>query len=441
MHFKGRKYHLIGIGGIGMSGLARLLLAHGAFVSGSDCTLSSYTEALEKLGAIIYSGHLEENIFVDMTVVYSTGVSPQNPERVAAERLGCTLLHRSECLAHLVEDRKGLFVTGTHGKTTTSSLLTAVLKEAEKDPPFCVGGVVQQFGVNAAVGKGEFFVAEADESDGSFLNYLPYGSIVTNIGREHMEYYQTEKRLREAFVTFIQKVSGPLVYCGDDLVLRELTSSGLSYGFSDGCDWKVKNVQQKGWELLFDLEHSARSYKRIALHLIGEHNALNGAAVFALAMELGVPESAIRNAFARFEGVARRCEKRGEHSGVQFIDDYAHHPTEIRTTLDALRKALPKKRLIAIFQPHRFTRTRDCLGAYFDAFNSVDDLVVTDIYTAGETPIPGITPQKILEETKRGRHVPRSELFKRLATFAGAGDVVITLGAGDITYLAAEASS
>lgn len=438
-------FHFIGIGGIGMSGLARILLGKKAEVSGSDLSHSYVTEGLEKEGAKVFIGHSAQYIKPNMTVVYTTDVKESNPEFAAAKSLQCKMLHRSDLLTALMQPFKTLAVAGTHGKTTTSALLSSVLVSAGLDPAYAVGGIIPQLKSNGGHGKGEYFVAEADESDGTFLKYSPYGAIITNIDLDHMDHFKTEKNLVDAFLQFFAKVQNKesLIWCGDDDKLFALKQPGISYGFNPHCDWRISKFRQSGWQISYDLEYRNKHFADVQVALTGRHNALNSAAVFALAYALGVPEAEIRKAFIEFKGVGRRAEKKGERGGVLFLDDYAHHPTEIATTLKAIKDAVGERRLIAIFQPHRYTRTQSCLGTFGNIFDDADEVVITDIFAARETPIPGLTHEQPMEEIKRSSHIPcryvaRGELAEHLSSYLRPFDVVVTLGAGDITKLSGE---
>lgn len=439
------KCHFIGIGGIGMSGLARILLKQNIQVSGSDISSNYVTEGLVKAGAKVFVGHSPDNISPEMTVIYSTDIKKDNPEFQAALSMKCPMLHRSDLLLQLMHGYKTLAIAGTHGKTTTTALLTAVLSEADFDPCFAVGGILPNLQVNAGYGKGEYFVAEADESDGSFLKYSPWGAIVTNIDTDHMDYYKSDDKLKEAFKDFIGKVesSQNLFWCGDDARLVSLKPKGISYGFDKHCLLRATRFSQEGWSISFDANFKGRAYADIEVALTGRHNALNALAVFGLALSIGVPEQSIRKAFKNFHGVMRRCEKKGESQGVLFIDDYAHHPTEIMATLKALREAAGERRLIAVFQPHRYTRTQECLGTYGKIFDDADALFITDIFGAGETPISGLTSKCIAEEVKQHSTIPfmlvqRKDLAREIGTFLRPHDIVVGLGAGDITKLGPE---
>ncbi len=439
------KFHFIGIGGIGMSGLARIMLSKKMAVTGSDISPNYVIEGLTNAGAKVFIGHSAQHVTPNTTVVYSTDIKQDNPEYQAAVRLQCPLIHRSDLLLQLMSSYKALAVTGTHGKTTTSALLTAVLMEAGLDPAYAVGGVLPQFQTNAGHGHGEYFVAEADESDGTFLKYNSHGAIITNIGLDHMNYFENEATLIQSFKRFADQVESTqhLLWCGDDERLRSLDLPGVSYGFGDKCALRIVKWKQQGWRLTFDIEFQGKHYANIDVALIGKHNALNSAAVFGLALTLGVKEETARRALAKFGGVRRRCEKKGEAQNILVIDDYAHHPTEIQTTLQGIRDASGERRVIAVFQPHRYTRTRDCLGMYSKIFDEVDELIITDIFGAGEAPISGLTSAVVLKEIERTtrtpiRYVSREDLLNILTADLRPHDVLVTLGAGDITKLSAE---
>jgi len=439
------KMHFIGIGGIGMSGLARLMLNKNCQISGSDIASNAIAEGLSKAGATVHIGHKAENITPDMTIVYSTDIKKDNPEYQAALQLKCPIMHRSELLQQIMENFCALAVAGTHGKTTTSSLLTWVLKECGLAPSFAIGGVVPQLATNAHEDKGKHFVAEACESDGTFLNYRPNSAIVTNIDFDHMDYYGSETALIAAFKKFMEQVKDTkhLFWCGDDSRLEKLNAPGINYGFGNHCQLRGSQFQQKGWTTSFDIEFQGKTYAQVEVALTGKHNALNSLAVFGLALSLGIDENAIRAAFKSFGGVLRRCEKKGESHGILFLDDYAHHPTELKATLKAIRSAIGERRLVVVYQPHRYSRAKDCMGHYKGVFNDVDALFVTEIYAAREQPIPGVTHELIIEEIqndlkKRCQFVERQEAADKLRAFIRPHDVVVSLGAGDLTNLSKE---
>lgn len=439
------KFHFIGIGGIGMSGLARILLKKNMLVTGSDISSSYVTEGLSHDGATVFLGHAAHHVPVGATVVYSSDIKKDNPEYQMALEQNYKMMHRSDLLTHLMKDYKTLAIAGTHGKTTTSALLTWVMKHAGKDPSFAIGGMLPQLQTNAGSGQGSYFVAEADESDGTFLKYHSYGAIVTNIDMDHVHHYGNMSDLVKAFNQFLCKVDDSefLFWCGDDTHLLNLHPKGISYGFGKHCQLKLSQLIQKGWKISFHIDYKGKHYSDVELSLIGRHNALNGAAVFGLALSLGIAEEKIREAFLSFGGVKRRCEKKGEIQNILLLDDYAHHPTEIKTTLQGLRQALDGRRLIAIFQPHRYSRTQECLGLYKGIFEDADEIFVTEIYGSGEAPIQGLSSVNIIKEIesdgiKKCRYVVRKDLSKVLSDFVCTHDVIVTLGAGDITKLSYE---
>lgn len=437
-----KHFHFIGIGGIGMSGLAQILLQQGIRVTGSDARLGELTNRLQQQGAVIFEGHRADQVPPGCTVVYTSQVTADNPELTEAKKRGCLLLHRSELLALLSQEKKILAVAGTHGKTTTTALLTSVLVRAGWDPAYAIGGVSNDLPVHARWGNGGYFVLEADESDGSFLRYNPYGAIVTNIDNDHLDHYGSEQKLIEAFGQFILSLQNRerLLWCGDDVSLGLLRPFGDSYGVGKECFWQVSAVKQRGWETFFDLHTHENYFNEVCIRLAGAHNALNAAAVFALAYKLGVPEETIRQALERFSGVGRRAEKVGIINDILVIDDYGHHPTEIKATLQALRQAEPSRRLVVVFQPHRYSRTLHCLDSFGSAFVGADMLFITDIYGAFEPPIAGIDAATLLRKVQQSSHVScrqvgRADLLKAVVEFVRPHDAVVTLGAGDITHL------
>ena len=435
--------HFIGIGGIGMSALARILLQRNRPVSGSDERSSAITESLQKEGAKIAIGHSAAAIVGDERVIYSTDIAHDNVEFQEAKRKGCTLMHRSDLLKELMDIHSPLLISGTHGKTTTSSLLAHVLIQARLDPAFAIGGIVKSLLTNGRHGKGDYFVAEADESDGSFLKYHGYGAIITNIDNDHLNYWKTTEALVKGFKTFAQQVISQdhLLWCCDDETLSNLKLPGISYGFSEKADALIENFRQMGWKTFFDLKLDGKTYSEIELSLIGAHNVLNASAVFALARRLGVSEEDIRSALSTFQGVGRRADKKGEINSISVYDDYGHHPTEIFATLRALKQASGHKRLVVVFQPHRYTRTRDCLHEFSEAFESADVLVLTDIYSAGEPTIEGITSDAVVKKISEKRnvhYVPRQALLSYLVKFLQPNDILVTMGAGDVTKVGPE---
>lgn len=433
-------YHFVGIGGIGMSGLAKIALEKGHAVSGSDIAPSPLLETLEQKGAKIWIGHEKRNMPVDATLVYSTDIAQHNPEMIQAKEQGSAIIHRSILLRDLMQGHKPLLVSGTHGKTTTSSLLAHVIDAAGLNPSFALGGIPPHFSTNGKAGSGIHFVAEADESDGSFLNYCAEGAIITNIDLDHMSYFGTEERLVEAFKQFAEQVQNPslLVYCGDDRRLRSLHLKGSSYGFSEGCDFRGANFRQSGPKVFFDLKDGHTLYESIEFSLPGLHSALNAMAVFALGLKLGISESDLRKGLKSFTGVKRRSEVKGENQHILVIDDYGHHPTEIATTIKGIKKAYPLRKLHVLFQPHRYSRTVDCLELFGTAFESADAVHVIDIYGAGEVPIANIHARDVVESIRRQStvpvdYLPKENLLEQLHREIKPFDVLLTMGAGDVT--------
>jgi len=440
-----KKVHFIGIGGIGMSALARILLQKGIKVTGSDLVENSVTRALKEEGAEIFYTHDSGAISPGQTVIFSSAVTQKNQEYQAAILQKAHLLHRSDLLKDLMQDYAPLLVAGTHGKTTVSSLLTYTLTSAELSPSYAVGGVLNNLSSNGGRGEGIYFVAEADESDGSFLKYEGFGGIITNIDNDHLDYWKTKEDLLAGFHNFSRQIRSNehLFWCKDDPALSQLALEGVSYGFSEDADLYISKECQQGWKTTFDCTFKGKKYEAIEISLVGRHNVLNASAVFGLALTLNISEEAIRKAFLSFSGVARRLEKKGEVHKILILDDYGHHPTEIATTLKAVKTAIEGRRLVVAFQPHRYTRTRDCFVQFLDAFKEADLLILTDIYSAGESPIEGITGRALFESVHERATLPvhfveREEMELHLMRFLQPHDVLITLGAGDITYLGSE---
>lgn len=435
-----KRAHFIGIGGIGMSGLARILLHNGIPVSGSDLRENALIHQLRDLGAHITLGHQKENVSEEATVIYTGDIAEGNPEIKAAKEKNCPLVHRSELLAKLVNEKQGIAVTGTHGKTTTTSLLATIFTEAGEDPTFVIGGVLPQYQTNAKCGNSSWMIAEADESDGTHIRYFPQAAILLNVDLDHMNHYKTEENLIRSFQTFIAQVQDPdsIVWGGDDPYLQAMQPPGTSYGFSPSCDARIANVSQTGWHSQFDLHYREKLFASIEIPLAGKHNIQNATAAFVLSLNLGLSEEKIRKGLKAFQGVNRRCQKRGSIHGIDFIDDYAHHPCEIRTLLKAVRRAEKERRLVAVFQPHRYSRIAHCFGQFRYLFEEADLLIVTDIYTAGEAPIEGVTTEKIIDELKEHPHclyISKENLATHLPKHLQRHDVVLTIGAGDITTL------
>jgi UDP-N-acetylmuramate--alanine ligase len=441
---KKHRVHFVGIGGIGMSGIAEVLLTLGYAVTGSDLHDSETTERLRKLGAQVFVGHQEENLSVNPSVVViSTAVKYSNPEVLEARRRQIPVIPRAEMLAELMRMKYVVAVAGSHGKTTTTSLIAVVLSAAGLDPTMVIGGRVRMLGSNARMGQGEILVAEADESDGSFLLLSPTIAVVTNIDREHMDFHQTMEHLSDSFSDFINKVPfyGLAVLCLDNANVRALLPKVrkrfITYGLSPEADISAHDLKIKTDGVELSVLHRGRPLGKLRLQLLGRHSATNALAAVAVAHELEIPFSHTAQALEAFSGIHRRFEIKGEPKGIMVIDDYGHHPAEIRSTIGAIRESW-KRPLTVIFQPHRYSRTRDLFDDFLTAFESADRLVLTEIYAAGEDPIAGATSEALYQAIKRKGHldvefVPdKNEIVKRLVEELEPGDVALTLGAGDI---------
>ncbi len=457
MFAKIQRIHFVGIGGIGMSGIAEVLLNLGYRISGSDLKSSSVTQRLAGLGATIFEGHAAENIAGAEVVVTSSAVAAENPEVVEAHKLHIPVIPRAEMLAELMRLKYGIAVAGMHGKTTTTSMVAAVLAAGGLDPTVVVGGRVDALGSNARTGKSEYLVAEADESDRSFLKLSPVLAVVTNIDREHMDCYRNMRDVKKAFLEFMDRVPfyGVVVVCNDDAPLRKLFPQIrrriVTYGTRRGSDFQIK----MGTPTFESAERKPISHFRVAfgerdlgefrLQVPGVHNVLNATAAIAVGIGLDIQADDIRMALENFRGVDRRFQLRGKAAGVSVIDDYGHHPTEIRATLAAARQCGFGK-IHVIFQPHRFTRTRDLMDEFATAFQDADSLAVLDIYAASEAPIEGITGEALarhindrqINETGKPPAVYASSFAEAIAsvvTAAQPGDMILTLGAGSVSQL------
>ena len=446
---RSRSIHFIGIGGIGMSGIAELLLNLGHRVSGSDLKESEITRRLVSLGGQVQFGHAAENVpsAVDVVVV-SSAVKRTNPEWVEARRRGVPVIPRAEMLAELMRLKEGIAIAGSHGKTTTTSMVATVLSQAKLDPTVVVGGKLNALGSNAFLGKGEAIVVEADESDGSFLKLTPTIAVVTNIDPEHLDHFGTFEALHGAFAEFVNKVPfyGLAVLCLDhpsvQSLLPKLEKRHVTYGFSAQAEYRADNLSFDGFISSFDAYRRDERLGRVNLRMVGQHNVQNALATLAVADEVGIPFHLYKEAMEGFRGVQRRFTVRGETHGVMVVDDYGHHPAEVRATLRGARDSF-KRRLVVAFQPHRYTRTRDLLDEFARAFNDADVVLVTDVYAAGEEPIPGIDAPALAEAIRGSghrdvRYVPRKELATGTRALLKEGDLVITLGAGDVTNAATE---
>ncbi|MEW5978058.1 MAG: UDP-N-acetylmuramate--L-alanine ligase [Acidobacteriota bacterium] len=449
MFKKIQRVHFVGIGGIGMSGIAEVLLNRGYRVSGSDLKLSAVTQRLASLGAQISQGHTAENVGAADVVVISAAIRPDNPEIVEAQQRKTPIIPRAEMLAELMRMKYGITVAGTHGKTTTTSMVATVLQQARMDPTVVVGGRLNLLDSNAKLGAGEFMVVEADESDRSFLLLSPTIAVVTNIEEDHMESYAGLEDLKNAFVQFVNRVPfyGSAILCLDEpnvqSIIPEIKRRILSYGFSSQADLNVHGFEQQGFETRFQLRFNGTLLDPVRLRVPGRHNVLNAAAAAAVGLDLGISSAEIKTALESFGGADRRFQVKGEGRGITVVDDYAHHPTEIKATLEAAR-GLGEHRLVVIFQPHRYSRTQYCFEEFARAFYQADVLLVTDIYPAGEEPLPGVNSEKLVEAVQRHghknvRYVPAWEAVPGLLeSELRSGDLVITMGAGNIWRVSEE---
>ena len=452
MKHKVKNIHFVGIGGSGMSGIAEVLCNLGYTVSGSDLADNATTRRLAALGIRVFTGHAAENVCDADAVVVSTAVKADNPEVQAARLRKLPLVPRAQMLAELMRFKQGIAVAGTHGKTTTTSLVASILAEGGLDPTFVIGGRLNAAGANARLGSGDYLVAEADESDASFLFLSPVISIITNIDADHMETYgQDFGRLKQAFVDFVQRLPfyGVAVLCTDDASVREIvpqiSKQVVSYGLLPGANVRAENIVAQDGQMRFDCIRVNGSTTRfpVTLNLPGVHNVLNALAAIAVASEVGVADAAIAKALAEFKGVGRRFQRYGEiplASGGSFtlVDDYGHHPVEMKATLAAARGAFPGRRLLLAFQPHRFSRTRDCFEDFVGVLSSVDALLLGEVYAAGEAPIVAADGRSLARAVRvAGKVEPVfvediSQMPAAILASARDGDVVMTMGAGSI---------
>lgn len=452
MKHKIRNIHFVGVGGSGMSGIAEVLCNLGFGVSGSDMTESAVTRRLQSKGVKVMIGHAASNLAVADAIVTSTAVKADNPEVIAARERQIPVVPRAQMLAELMRLKQGVAIAGTHGKTTTTSLVASILAEGGLDPTFVIGGRLNSAGANAKLGSGDFLVAEADESDASFLFLSPVVSVVTNIDADHMETYGHDfSRLSQAFVEFLQRLPfyGVAVLCVDDANVRaiipQVSKQIVRYGTDESAQVRAENVRAVGAEMHFDCVRRNGSETRmpIVLNLPGQHNVLNALAAIAVATELGVSDAAIQKALAEFNGVGRRFQRYGEialPAGGNFtlVDDYGHHPAEMAATIAAARGAFPGRRLVLAFQPHRFTRTRDCFEDFVRVLGTVDALLLAEVYAAGEAPIVAADSRSLARALRvAGKTEPLfveeiADMPARIVEMAQDGDVVLTMGAGSI---------
>jgi len=454
-HLRGKRVHFIGIGGAGMSGIARIMLAHRIEVSGSDVKESSVTTNLKNLGAHIFIGHRAENVQGVDIVVVSTAIAPTNPERRAAEDMGIRTIARAQALAALMSEQRSVAVAGTHGKTTTTSMLTVALQSAGVDPSFAIGGMINSSGVNAYSGSGDIFVAEADESDGSFIHYHPFGAIITNIELDHVDHFKDLASIAQIFEDFVGTIQsgGFLVACADDPGVRSLISriarediSIITYGIEDSSgegididvDWKISRLHMSEGSSTARVTHKGKVIGELALSIPGHHNILNAVAALAAAHQLSIPDSETLQGLEKFTGSRRRFEFIGEYNGIRILDDYGHHPTEIRVTLETARRYAESGRVIVIFQPHRYTRTQAFYREFAESLRIADYVYLLEVYAASEEPIPGVSSLLISQAVADSQiyYEPSMvEVVEKISAQAERGDVIITMGAGDVNVL------
>ncbi len=443
--YKKQHIHFVGIGGIGMSGLAQVLLTLGYSVSGSDLRSTLITKRLAAKGASIYQGHRPENVVGADVVVVSSAVRADNPEVVAAKAADIPIIPRAEMLGELMRFKKfGVAVAGAHGKTSTTSMIASVFQAAELDPTVIIGGQVKGLGTNAYWGKGDFLVAEADESDGSFLRLTPSIVVVTNIDREHLDFYSGIEDIKANFARFIDKIPfyGVVIACGDDQLVREVLANNqkrhIIYGTGDGCELRACCVRSNGIGVSFGVEYRDTFLGEINLTVPGIHHVRNALASVALGLELEIDFEKVKQGLENYSGVGRRFELLGTEGGITVVDDYAHHPTEIRATLQAARQIWPDRRFVVLFEPHRYTRTQALMDEFSTCFVEADELWLTEIYPASEKPIVGVSGQRLARQimTRTGQTVhfvqDVAALPQEAISSLREGDVVFTLGAGAI---------
>ena len=446
MFIQKQRIHFIGIGGIGMSGIAEILLNLGMRVSGSDLRRSLVTDRLVQLGATVYEGHSAEHVIGATVVVTSSAVSAANPEVVEAHARKIPVIQRAEMLAELMRLKYGIAIAGMHGKTTTTSMVAAVLSAGGLDPTVVVGGRVDALGSNARLGTTQYLVAEADESDRSFLKLSPIRAIVTNLDREHMDCYRDMDDVERAFLEFMDKVPfyGAVTACIDNARLKAILPRArrriFTYGTDPDADFRLELLQLENTECFarFQVMAAGQRLGPFELHVPGRHNVLNATAAVAIARQLEIEPEKIAEGLGSFRGVDRRFQQRGIARGVRVVDDYGHHPTEIQATLAAARECHPR-RLHVVFQPHRYSRTRDLMEEFAGAFTAADTLIVLPIYAASEEPIPGVTAERLVERIAgpRVRYAAEfSAAVQAVAQEAGDGDLILTLGAGSVSQLA-----
>lgn len=444
-----RNIHFIGIGGIGMGGIAEVLLNLGYRISGSDAKETGVTRRLQTLGCDIHYGHRRENVKEADVLVVSSAIRPNNPEIEVAEERLIPIIPRAEMLAELMRMKVGIAIAGTHGKTTTTSLIATILGAAGLDPTVVIGGRLNSIGSNAKLGQGELLVAEADESDGSFLKLMPTIAVVTNIDPEHLDYYQGIEEIKEAFLHFLNKIPffGLAVLCLDhphiQSLLPKLKKRFTTYGLTTQADFQAREIEYDELSTTFDVLYQRKEIGRLGIRMPGLHNVYNALAAVATAFELDIPFEVVQEALRDFGGIQRRFQVKGEKKGILIVDDYGHHPVEIMATLKAAKTGW-KRRIIAVFQPHRYTRTQALFQEFLTAFYDADVLILTDIYAAGEERIEGVEAKALFEGIREYGHkdvtyLPdKKEIVDHLVRIMVPGDMVITLGAGDIWQVADE---
>lgn len=444
-----KQIYFVGIGGAGMGGIAEVLLNEGYRLSGSDIADNAVTTRLRRLGATVYIGHKAAQVQGADVVVVSTAIDATNPEILAAKDLRIPIVRRAEMLAELMRYRHGIAVAGTHGKTTTTSLIASIYGQAERDPTFVIGGLLNSAGTNARLGKSRYLIAEADESDASFLHLQPMVSVITNIEADHMDTYGGDfEKLKATFIDFLHNLPfyGVAVACIDDPVVRELlpriSRKVVTYGFSEDADVQALNFVQQGYRCSFTVRREAMADLDLSVNLPGQHNVLNALAAIAVATEDEIEDDAIVKALAEFQGIGRRFQQLGEFNtqagSVMLVDDYGHHPSEVAATIRAARSGWPDKRLVMLYQPHRYSRTRDLYDDFVDVLAQVDCLLLLDVYSAGEAPVPGADSRALCRSIRqRGQLDPifvadPQQLETILPGVLQEGDLLLTQGAGNI---------
>lgn len=454
-----RRIHFVGIGGAGMGGIAEVLINQGYSISGSDIAENANTQRLRQFGVEIFIGHAASHVTAADVVVVSSAIKADNPELVAAKQQLIPQVRRAEMLAELMRFRHGVAIAGTHGKTTTTSLIASVFAEAELDPTFVIGGLLNSAGTNARLGTSKYLIAEADESDASFLHLQPMVAVVTNIEADHMDTYGGDfSKMLDTYIDFLHNLPfyGLAVMCVDDAVVRDLLPRVgrhiITYGFSADADVRGSDYRQHGGQCTFSVHRSGREALEVTLNLPGKHNALNALAAIAVATDEGLDDNAIRQALVKFGGIGRRFEHLGKFAAqhqdqvgdVLLVDDYGHHPSEVAVTIAAARAGWPERRIVMAFQPHRYSRTRDLFDDFVSVLSEVDELLLLDVYSAGEAPVSGADSRALARAIRqRGQLEPiyvggRDELYKVLADVLKPGDMLLAQGAGNIGTVARE---